>query len=161
MDEAGVGITAFLSTAPGFSGLFKLRFADFIVREVEPDGTVVRLRTPAHKGQVPAAAGVVSEESEARAALQQAVPAEELKALEALSRELDEHPRADAPPMLLHIGTDKATRTAVHKAIRAIFPLFSSETTEDGQAIRIATKKSARREEQASRRAEPSGKRGV
>ncbi|KAL3427084.1 tRNA pseudouridine synthase d [Phlyctema vagabunda] len=42
--EAEVGILHFVnSTNPGFSGVLKQRYTDFLVNEIEPDGTVVHL----------------------------------------------------------------------------------------------------------------------
>jgi hypothetical protein len=138
MDEADVGIRTFLSEAvPGFSGVYKARYADFIVREVEPDGTVVRMRAPATRGQAAPPAGVdlALEDEGARAALAALAP-EELEALEALAADTADNPRGTAPPVLLTVGGDKAARTAVHRAIRALFPALDSETAEGGAGIR-------------------------
>ncbi|KAL1828255.1 hypothetical protein DCAR_0207453 [Daucus carota subsp. sativus] len=43
VDEADVGITCFISQLPGFRGILKQRYADFIVNEVDLDGNVVHL----------------------------------------------------------------------------------------------------------------------
>ncbi|KAK1374138.1 TRUD domain-containing protein [Heracleum sosnowskyi] len=43
MDESDVGITCFISQLPGFRGILKQRYADFIVNEVDLDGNVVHL----------------------------------------------------------------------------------------------------------------------
>lgn len=41
--ETEVGITQFIGTAPGFSGIIKARFSDFQVNEIDVDGNEVRL----------------------------------------------------------------------------------------------------------------------
>ncbi|KAI3875171.1 hypothetical protein MKX03_032975, partial [Papaver bracteatum] len=43
LDETDVGIHCYISQLPGFRGVLKQRFADFIVNEVDTDGNVVRL----------------------------------------------------------------------------------------------------------------------
>ena len=43
LTETDVGIAGFVNDAPGFSGLFRERFSDFLVHEVGPDGEVARL----------------------------------------------------------------------------------------------------------------------
>lgn len=156
MDEKNVGITAFLTQVPGFSGIYKARFADFIVREVELDGTVVRLRRPAHRGQAAPLAGVrqggAEAEEGARRALEQAVGPDELRALEALASGGDEPSSASAAGVVLHVGSDKAKRTAVHLSIRTLFATLLSETSDDGASIRVLQKAAARREEPANKR---------
>lgn len=154
-DEVSVGIRAFLSEVPGFSGIYKARFADFIVREVEPDGTVVRLRAPASRGQAaplvcaqPSGAEV---DSGARRALEEAVGVAEVGALDVLADAVDE--ASGTPPVvMLHVGSDKAKRTAVHLSIRTAFPTLQSETSDDGMSIRVMSKSAARRAEPASKR---------
>ncbi|WOL07970.1 hypothetical protein Cni_G16721 [Canna indica] len=43
LDESDVGISCFLSSLPGFRGILKRRYFDFVVNEVDPDGNTVRL----------------------------------------------------------------------------------------------------------------------
>ncbi|XP_074328781.1 multisubstrate pseudouridine synthase 7-like [Apium graveolens] len=43
VDESDVGITCFISQLPGFRGILKQRYADFIVNEVDLDGNAVHL----------------------------------------------------------------------------------------------------------------------
>jgi len=44
--EAEVGITDFVSTStPGFSGILKKRYTDFLVNEILPNGKVVHLQS--------------------------------------------------------------------------------------------------------------------
>ncbi|XP_026449914.1 multisubstrate pseudouridine synthase 7-like [Papaver somniferum] len=43
LDETDVGIHCYISQLPGFRGVLKQRYADFIVNEVDTDGNVVRL----------------------------------------------------------------------------------------------------------------------
>ncbi|MCL7040421.1 hypothetical protein MKW94_025442, partial [Papaver nudicaule] len=43
LDETDVGIHCYVSQIPGFRGVLKQRYADFIVNEVDTDGNVVRL----------------------------------------------------------------------------------------------------------------------
>ena len=41
--EVSVGITAYTTGEEPFSGIFKQKYADFLVNEITPDGTIVRL----------------------------------------------------------------------------------------------------------------------
>lgn len=43
VEESNVGITCFISKLPGFRGILKQRYSDFIVNEVDLDGNVVHL----------------------------------------------------------------------------------------------------------------------
>ncbi|KAL2345777.1 hypothetical protein Fmac_007062 [Flemingia macrophylla] len=43
IEESDVGISCFISNLPGFRGILKQRYSDFIVNEVDRDGTVVQL----------------------------------------------------------------------------------------------------------------------
>ncbi|XP_022642412.1 multisubstrate pseudouridine synthase 7 isoform X2 [Vigna radiata var. radiata] len=43
VEEDEVGISCFISDLPGFRGVLKQRYSDFIVNEVDRDGTVVKL----------------------------------------------------------------------------------------------------------------------
>ncbi|XP_020212407.1 multisubstrate pseudouridine synthase 7 [Cajanus cajan] len=45
VEEHDVGISCFISNIPGFRGILKQRYSDFIVNEVARDGTVVQLST--------------------------------------------------------------------------------------------------------------------
>ncbi|KAK9138802.1 hypothetical protein Sjap_009396 [Stephania japonica] len=44
LEEADVGIVCYVSDLPGFRGVLKQRYSDFIVNEVDCDGNVVHLR---------------------------------------------------------------------------------------------------------------------
>jgi len=43
LSEAEAGVSCFASTLPGFRGVLKHRYSDFIVHEVARDGTLVQL----------------------------------------------------------------------------------------------------------------------
>ncbi|CAH9125170.1 unnamed protein product [Cuscuta epithymum] len=43
IDESDVGISCYISQLPGFRGILKQRYSDFIVNEVDPEGIVVHL----------------------------------------------------------------------------------------------------------------------
>ena len=46
--ETSVGISSYANNAPGFQGIMKQRYSDFVVREVGLDGTVSGLRNTRH-----------------------------------------------------------------------------------------------------------------
>ena len=158
MDEASVGITAFVSPGvPGFTGIFKARCSDFVVREVDPSGRTVQLCEPARRGQLrPAARSDGAGDAVnggARRALEQAVAPDELRALEALASAAGADAHDGVRRTTLSVGSDKARRTAVHLAIRALFPALASETSEDGASIIAVVKSDAQRLEPANKRA--------
>lgn len=47
LSETDVGITQFVGSSPGFTGVIKARFSDFQVNEIDQAGNVVRLTSTA------------------------------------------------------------------------------------------------------------------
>ena len=153
--EKEVGIHRYLSSpevCPGFSAVFKHRFTDFVVREVDLSERVAKLtdlveyEAPEKKsegendGRNGAAAAAVAdapartwiEEEEAMKELQTAIGAEDAARFadfvklktEAKDKTEDEH-------LVLTPNDDKDKRTAVHKFFKArqhLVPLISTDT---------------------------------
>lgn len=126
--ENDVGITEFTTGAlPGFHGVIKERYTDFLVNEIAEDGTVVRLTSFAK----PAVAASSVDKGDAEARLVAVIGAEQMSKL----AELDANTERKTQPVMLEEIAEKAARTAVHEGIRALFPNLASDS-QDG-AIRV------------------------
>jgi tRNA pseudouridine13 synthase len=130
-EECGVGIRAYMTAeTPGFSGILKDRYSDFVVHEVDLAGRVVRLTDTATLPACHAA-----EEERAR---QAAVPQSLAELVgEDAARRFDEFTARPAELQFTFDAVgDRARRTAIHQAVRAMFPRGEFETsTDDGGHI--------------------------
>eukprot|EP00960_Hanusia_phi_P048887 759214-Hanusia_phi.AAC.11 len=136
--ESSIGITEYISVAPGIKGSMKYRFSDFIVREVALDKTVVFLTDISGKVQ-----GVKVQEPE-NDGVDGLEKLESLigKEVAARVKTLSEQDEVDgATEIVLDVDSDKAHRTAVHACIKQHFEKLTTDTikvgTDQQTAIRI------------------------
>ncbi|KAK1311323.1 hypothetical protein QJS10_CPA08g00293 [Acorus calamus] len=141
LDETDVGISCFVSDTPGFRGVLKQRYSDFIVNEVDRDGNIVHLTCldpPLEKSQD----GLRKEEAndlnatekdysslvESFQTLAGVADAESLKGL------LDQIESAGAEnvvrPIVLSADPDKSHRTEVHNFFKKNFKFLITDTVE-------------------------------
>ncbi|GJP64909.1 hypothetical protein CLOP_g21845 [Closterium sp. NIES-67] len=123
--EESVGISCYANDLPGIHGVLKQRFADFIVNEVAPDGTVVHLT---HLHLSPA---LLAQEQQQQA-LARRREAESLGeggegALGEGEAEGKGLPPAMPEPVVFAASADKAYRAAMHAFFKA-FPFLVSDT---------------------------------
>lgn len=133
--EGDVGVSAFVTAAPGFSGLLKHRFSDFMVNEIASSGAVVRLTDVTVPSSDPSPLGDDHARA-ARARLVDVVGEALVQDIEALAE-----PPADAgadsagsapPARPTHVKTNllqKDQRKVVHEAVRALFPALDTEAS--------------------------------
>ncbi|RUS20161.1 pseudouridine synthase [Endogone sp. FLAS-F59071] len=146
--EADVGITEYLDTSiPGWSGVIKQRFTDFMVNEVDLNGDIVHLRDMA----LPRAASAIEElEEEPETPLSEEAIYAEMTAL--LGTECAEQVKkmvnsggADVSFVMAPAETDKVKRTATHQFFKKHFPgRITTETHEGAIKIRMFMMKDAR-----------------
>ncbi|KAK1271789.1 hypothetical protein QJS04_geneDACA007517 [Acorus gramineus] len=141
LDETDVGISCFVSDTPGFRGVLKQRYSDFIVNEVDREGNIVHLTCldpPLEKSQD----GLRKEEAndlnvtekdysslvESFQTLAGVADAESLKGL------LDQIESAGAEnvvrPIVLSADPDKSHRTEVHNFFKKNFKFLITDTVE-------------------------------
>ncbi|KAJ5901511.1 hypothetical protein N7495_002039 [Penicillium taxi] len=162
--ERNVGITEFVTSDIGYSGVFKKRYSDFMVNEIMPSGEVVHLRNlkapaslkaPAHQTPkvedtpAPTEAPGSSTTSD-QAAAEFSVSAEDNvllveyfgadKALEIIAlhkRAMSSKARPNEFGSVAIVTTDRELRTKIHQAIRRIFKSQLDSTTDENGNLSI------------------------
>ncbi|XP_060080963.1 pseudouridylate synthase 7 homolog [Ylistrum balloti] len=143
--ETDVGILAFISDLPGFQGIIKQRFSDFIVNEVNENGEVVHLTAtsaktepnletdktvnlPSTEVQEPEEAGKPVEQTPVKCSQ---LPDAEVDELNKLLVSTDK-----SFTVTLQASDDKEKRCQIHRSIRMNFPNLESTTLEvDGKKV--------------------------
>uniref|UniRef100_F6ZYF5 Pseudouridylate synthase 7 homolog n=1 Tax=Equus caballus TaxID=9796 RepID=F6ZYF5_HORSE len=114
LTELDVGITKFVSSHQGFSGILKERYSDFVVHEIGKDGRVSHLDDLS----VP-----VDEEAPSEDMLT-VLTAEEKQRLE----ELQLFKNKETSVAIEVIEDTKEKRTVIHQAIKSLFPGLETKT---------------------------------
>ncbi|AAS51362.1 ACR136Cp [Eremothecium gossypii ATCC 10895] len=148
LKEIDVGITEYLSAElPGFSGQIKQRYSDFMVNEIQKDGTVVYLRDNGFKmpakpkpsaDQVKAQQAEERErrhnhavEAELRNQLVELLGEEDMQQIEAVYRNVTKMETTRS-------FDDKAARTKIHQLLRKAFNNELESVTSASNTFQIA-----------------------
>ncbi|XP_050225541.1 multisubstrate pseudouridine synthase 7 [Mercurialis annua] len=146
IDESDVGISCYISKLPGFRGILKQRYSDFIVNEVGTDGNVVHL-TSLH---VSPEVLKIEEEKEIDVTNQISGDknyADEIEAfrliagdddtqrLEAFITEFNEDNSKNMSPIVLSPDSDKAHRTAMHNFFKEKLKFLVTDTVDGPDAM--------------------------
>ncbi|KAJ6397715.1 hypothetical protein OIU77_018680 [Salix suchowensis] len=121
MEEPDVGILCYISQLPGFRGILKQRYADFIVNEVDTDGNVVQLTCLEPPPQM------VEETKECEVKVSDEKMSEIRLTLVLESEDSASH-------IVLSPDSDKAHRTAVHNFFKQNFKFLVTDTTDGPDA---------------------------
>eukprot|EP00106_Octopus_bimaculoides_P009109 XP_014776551.1 PREDICTED: pseudouridylate synthase 7 homolog [Octopus bimaculoides] len=113
LTEKDVGITEYIGEHEGFHAIFKQRFSDFIVNEIDMKGEIVKL-TDISKPKSP---------TKVLVDVSDCLSAENIKKLNEISTKRDKN-----SSVILEAGDDKAERTKIHQAIRDGFIGLESTT---------------------------------
>ncbi|XP_068754742.1 pseudouridylate synthase 7 homolog [Montipora capricornis] len=137
VSDKDVGIFEFVSNLPGFHGVLKQRYTDFIVSERDPQGNLVRLTdvsVPQKEKTKEFHLDILSPED--REKIQQVIDEEEKN-----------------KSVILSPDDDKGHRTLVHRAIRENFSMLDSDTVDVGnqKAVRVFHKQDATGKQRKSR----------
>ncbi|KAF9681701.1 hypothetical protein SADUNF_Sadunf05G0030000 [Salix dunnii] len=148
MEEPDVGILCYISQLPGFRGILKQRYADFIVNEVDTDGNVVQLtslepptqmvdETKECEAKVSDEKMSESKSYEAEIELFRSLTGDsDAERLESLISQADS--RTGSEDSVQHIvlspDSDKAHRTAVHNFFKQNFKFLVTDTTDGPDA---------------------------
>ncbi|XP_044977216.1 pseudouridylate synthase 7 homolog isoform X4 [Hordeum vulgare subsp. vulgare] len=133
--EPDVGISRFASSLPGFRGVLKQRYSDFVVHEVARDGTLVRLTSfdlPDERADT---------DDEANADLPHALDSFRLLCgdadAEALRGFLSRVSEGDSnvSPIILSPDADKAHRLEVHDFFKRNFIFLVTDTVEHSDGV--------------------------
>ncbi|ERN01557.1 hypothetical protein AMTR_s00002p00271620 [Amborella trichopoda] len=147
MEETDVGIVCYASSLPGFRGVLKQRYSDFIVNEVDPDGAVVHLTCiDAPVDQMDLSNGSSSSQIHDEGsttldlandtytvqieAFRSLVGDANAELLKCLIDQISTDSNGNLDPILLSPDSDKSHRTAVHNFFKANFKFLVTDTVD-------------------------------
>ncbi|KZV54416.1 pseudouridylate synthase 7 [Dorcoceras hygrometricum] len=134
IDESDVGILCYVSHLPGFRGILKHRYSDFIVNEVDLDGNIVRLTS------LDAPPEITEEKREKTCDLLAKDYALEIEKFRVLAGDIDaeklkafidqvsSNVGASNESIVLSPSSDKSHRTAVHNFFKEKLKFLVSDT---------------------------------
>lgn len=149
--EESVGILSYANSLPGFRGILKQRFSDFIVNEVGLDGNVTRLSDLEAPPQERIQLVKVSEETVTEAAEEKETPSAQslndeysadvlafkeiagesnAKVLEDLLLQIANCKGEPVPPILLAPDDDKSHRAIIHTFFKSRLTFLTSDTVD-------------------------------
>lgn len=114
LTEADVGITKFVSSHQGFSGILKERYSDFVVHEIGKDGRISHLND----------LSIPADEEDPSEDIFTVLTAEEKQRLE----ELQLFKNKETSVAIEVIEDTKEKRTVIHQAIKSLFPGLETKT---------------------------------
>ncbi|KAE8653624.1 hypothetical protein Csa_007328 [Cucumis sativus] len=118
--ESDVGILSYISSLPGFRGILKQRYSDFIVNEVDTDGNVVHLTSLDAPPEIVSESGptIVHSTSQSYASeielFRSLAGDSDAEILEIFLKQINSGVNDDILPIVFSPDTDKTHRTAVH-----------------------------------------------
>ncbi|XP_042387374.1 multisubstrate pseudouridine synthase 7-like isoform X1 [Zingiber officinale] len=136
LDESDVGISCFVSSLPGFRGILKQRYSDFIVNEVDVDGNIVHLTSfdlPLEDTEGEVEDNACSDDKDYTSVIESfrllcgEVDADALKEFIAKVLSLER----DVPPVMLAPDPDKSHRAEVHNFFKKNFKFLVTDTVEE------------------------------
>ncbi|KAL8470630.1 hypothetical protein ACS0TY_033256 [Phlomoides rotata] len=141
VEESDVGILCYISPLPGFSGILKLRYSDFIVNEVDLDGDVVHLTS------LEAPPEIADEKKESIADLLNKDNATEIESFRALAGDsgaenlkkfidqIGSGVTSNDESFVLSPSSDKSYRTAVHNFFKERLKFFVTDTVDGPDSL--------------------------
>ncbi|CAD6333287.1 unnamed protein product [Miscanthus lutarioriparius] len=142
LSEAEAGISCFASSLPGFRGVLKHRYADFIVHEVARDGALVQLTSfdlPTECVDVneedKAAPSAEADHSQALESFRSLCGDADCNALKGLLERVSAGGDSDVSPVILSPDADKAHRSEVHNFFKKTFKFLVTDTVEHGDGV--------------------------
>ncbi|XP_058213405.1 multisubstrate pseudouridine synthase 7 [Rhododendron vialii] len=136
LDEAEVGIFCYISQLPGFSGVLKQRYSDFIVNEVDLEGNVVHLTNLEAPSEI-------AEEKKTKMSdqLNKSYDTElesfksltsdsDADCLKAFVNQISSGVKDSLSPIVLSPSSDKSHRTAVHNFFKEHFTFLVTDTVD-------------------------------
>ncbi|KAG9451935.1 hypothetical protein H6P81_004839 [Aristolochia fimbriata] len=152
IQEADVGIVCYVSESPGFRGVLKQRYSDFIVNEVDLDGNVVHLtrfdvppeitnKTEVNKLEL------VNEDYSGKIESFRSLAGEpDAKSLKELLDQIGSGLENNISPVILSPDADKSHRTEVHNFFKSNFKFLVTDTVDglDGSTKCVRVRFSSR-----------------
>ncbi|KAJ4898513.1 Pseudouridine synthase family protein [Raphanus sativus] len=138
VDESDVGISCFISQLPGFRGILKQRYADFIVNEVDMDGSVVRLTSldvspemdVKEEDKLKCSDNVPQSYASAIESFRSLCSASDAERMETLVNQVTSGTEDEISPVVLDPSSDKSKRTAIHNFVKEKFKFLVTDTVD-------------------------------
>ncbi|KAJ3696119.1 hypothetical protein LUZ60_001496 [Juncus effusus] len=134
LDEPDVGIACFVSSLPGFHGVLKHRYSDFIVNEVSKNGEVVHLTSfdlPTDGMEMKEEKEVCSDNKDYTKEIESfrnLCGDSDSQALKSLLDKISSNSNEDISPIILSPDSDKSHRSEVHNFFKKNFNIFITDT---------------------------------
>ncbi|RLN29281.1 multisubstrate pseudouridine synthase 7 isoform X1 [Panicum miliaceum] len=142
LSEAEAGISCFASSLPGFRGVLKHRYSDFIVHEVARDGTLVQLTSfdlPTEcvdvKEEEKAAPSADADHSQTLESFRALCGDADCEALRGLLERVAAGGDSAVSPVILSPDADKAHRSDVHNFFKKNFKFLVTDTVEHSDGV--------------------------
>ncbi|MED6123561.1 hypothetical protein PIB30_050248 [Stylosanthes scabra] len=147
VEEYQVGISCYISNLPGFRGILKQRYSDFIVNEVDRDGQVVHLSKldapPEEEQKSVQETGTNTSESDTTTVTSYASLLDSFKSLagdsdashlEEFLNQINAGDDKSVAPIVLSPDSNKSHRTAVHNFFKGNFKFLVTDTVDGPDA---------------------------
>ncbi|RVW13060.1 Multisubstrate pseudouridine synthase 7 [Vitis vinifera] len=140
LEESDVGISFYISQLPGFRGILKQRYCDFIVNEVDSDGNVVHLTSlDAPPESMEKNETKISDQSNKGYAseielFRSLVGDSDAECLKGLIDQVASGIEDGVSPIVLSSSSDKSHRTAVHNFFKENLKFLVTDTIDGSDA---------------------------
>ncbi|PKI47166.1 hypothetical protein CRG98_032437 [Punica granatum] len=143
MDESEVGILCYISQLPGFRGILKQRYSDFIVNEVDLDGNVVHLTSltappesvEVRDGNETKKNDYLNKSYDSEVESFRALAGEaDADLLKTLIDQVTSGPKENISAIVLSPNSDKTQRTAIHNYFKENFKFLVTDTIDGPDA---------------------------
>ncbi|KAK7337896.1 hypothetical protein VNO77_18486 [Canavalia gladiata] len=143
VEEDDVGISCYISNLPGFRGILKQRYSDFIVNEVDRDGIVVQLSSLDAPEEEPKSVQENGTDTSGTAVVSYASQIESFKSLagdpdavllEEFIDKINAGGEDGVSPIVLSPDSDKSHRKAMHNFFKENFKFLVTDTVDGPDA---------------------------
>ncbi|XP_074292662.1 uncharacterized protein LOC141619546 isoform X2 [Silene latifolia] len=146
VEESDVGILCYISNLPGFRGILKQRYSDFIVNEVDLDGNVVRLTSLSvppelEEKKEEKVVEVLDKEYTSEIEDFRLLVGADADRLKEYIEQINSGNVGDIDPLVLSPSSDKSHRTAVHNFFKEKLKFLVTDVidgpTDSSKCIRV------------------------
>ncbi|KAG6647237.1 hypothetical protein CIPAW_07G064800 [Carya illinoinensis] len=137
LEESDVGIFCYISKLPGFRGILKQRYSDFIVNEVDKEGNVVHLTSLDAPPEISEETVTKIDDTTNNKSYASEVDAfrslagdSDAKRLEALISQINTGVEDSVSPIILSPDSDKSHRTAIHNFFKQNFKFLVTDVVD-------------------------------
>ncbi|XP_021817485.1 multisubstrate pseudouridine synthase 7 isoform X2 [Prunus avium] len=139
-EEPDVGIFCYISQLPGFRGILKQRYSDFMVNEVDTEGNVVHLTNMDAPAETVKEIETKTHDATSKdytteiESFRSLVDPDDAERLEAIINQINSGSEDSILPIVLSPDYDKSHRTAVHNFFKENFKFLVTDTVDGPDA---------------------------